>query len=119
MKLSAELTDAAILQEMGRRFGRARLASGLTQAQAAEEAGIAKRTLERLEAGKAVDSVTLIRVLRALNMSANLDSLLPDLRQNPVALLRSKGRPRSRVKHPQTAKRDSATQEAGPWKWGE
>src|ERR1700733_1108681 len=104
MNFSVELTDAAVLQEIGRRFERARLESGLTQAQAAEEAGIAKRTLERLGAGKAVDSVTLIRVLRALHMSANLESLLPDLPQNPVALLRSKGRQRARVRHSQTAR---------------
>ena len=119
MDFSSELTDAAVLQEIGRRFERARLESGLTQAQAAEEAGIAKRTLERLEAGKAVDSVTLIRVLRALNMSANLESLLPDLPQNPVALLKSKGRQRARVRHSQTATRASATEEVGPWKWAE
>jgi len=107
------------MQELGRRFERARLESGLTQAQAAEEAGIAKRTLERLEAGEAVDSVTLIRVLRALNMSANLESLLPNLPQTPLALLKGKGRQRARVKHPQKARPDTATQEAGPWKWGE
>jgi transcriptional regulator with XRE-family HTH domain len=119
MNFSAELTDAAVLQELGRRFERARLAAGLTQAQAAEEAGIAKRTLERLEAGRAVDSVTLIRVLRALHLSANLDSLLPDLPPNPVALLKSKGRQRARVKHPQKAEPDSATRDVGPWKWAE
>jgi transcriptional regulator with XRE-family HTH domain len=119
MKISAELTDAAVLQELGRRFERARLESGRTQAQAAEQAGIGKRTLERLEAGKAVDSVTLIRVLRALNMSPNLESFIPDLPPSPVALLKSKGRQRARVRPPQKAKSDQTTKEAGPWKWGE
>jgi hypothetical protein len=85
---------------------RARLESGLTQAQAAEEAG------------NAVDSVTLIRVLRALGMNPNLESLLPDVPQSPVALLKNKGRQRTRVKHPQKAKNEKATTEAGLWKWG-
>ena len=119
MKISAELTDAAVLQELGRRFERARLESGRTQAQAAEQAGIGKRTLERLEAGKAVDSVTLIRVLRMLELSPNLERLLPDLPQSPVALLKSKGRQRARVRPPKKATNDPATKEAGPWKWGE
>jgi len=118
MRISTELTDVAVLQEIGRRFARARLESGLTQAQAAEEAGIGKRTLERLEGGNAVDSVTLIRVLRALGMSPNLESLLPDVQQSPVALLKNKGRQRARVKHPQKAKNEKAMPEAGPWKWG-
>ena len=118
MKIAAELTDAAVLQELGRRFERARLNAGLTQAHAAERAGIGKRTLERLEAGKTVDSVTLIRTLRALDMSPNLESLLPDLPQSPVALLKSKGRQRARVRPPQNAKGIRATAAAGPWKWG-
>jgi transcriptional regulator with XRE-family HTH domain len=119
MRISNELTDAAVLQEIGRRLARVRLESGLTQARAAEEAGIGKRTLERLEAGKAVDSVTLIRVLRALGISPNLESLLPDVPQSPVALLKNKGRQRVRVKQPQKAQNETATTETGPWKWGE
>ena len=115
MKLSTELADAAVLREIGLRLARARLEAGLTQAETAQEAGVAKRTLERLEAGRSVDSVVLIRVLRALRLTGNLDSLLPDLPQSPVALLKSKGRQRARVRRPQKVR----AKDAGPWKWGE
>src|SRR5271156_333889 len=100
MKFSAELTDVAVLREIGLRLERARLEADLTQAETAQKAGVAKRTLERLEAGRSVDSVVLIRVLRALKLTGNLESLLPDLPPSPVALLRSKGRQRARASRP-------------------
>src|SRR3989304_2190643 len=51
MKLSKQLTDEAILREVGSRLAGARLARNLTQAALAEEAGVSKRTVERLAAG--------------------------------------------------------------------
>ncbi len=61
MRLTAELTDSAILAEIGRRLERRRINANLTQAQLADEAGIAKRTLERLESGASAEFVTLVR----------------------------------------------------------
>jgi putative transcriptional regulator len=51
MKINAHLTDEAVLRELGERLSAARVSRNLTQAHVAEEAGISKRTLERLEAG--------------------------------------------------------------------
>ena len=51
MKISQLLADEAILAELGKRITRRRLDLELTQAAVAEQAGIAKRTLERVEAG--------------------------------------------------------------------
>ena len=48
MRITTELSDMAVLQEIGQRAERRRIDAGLTQAQLAEEAGISKRTLERL-----------------------------------------------------------------------
>jgi transcriptional regulator with XRE-family HTH domain len=44
-------SDVALLQELGQRIARLRLERNLTQPQLAEQAGISKRTLERLESG--------------------------------------------------------------------
>src|SRR2546427_692365 len=52
MKLSKQVTDEAILRELGGRLAAARLARNLTQATLAEEAGGSKRTGERLESGE-------------------------------------------------------------------
>jgi transcriptional regulator with XRE-family HTH domain len=120
MKVTPEISDAAILQEIGSRLLRRRIDANLTQAQLAEEAGISKRTLERIESGQGTDFVMLIRVLRALKLTDGLESLVADLPQSPIVLLKKQGRERKRVGHPRG--RDNSTRPgkpAGPWKWGE
>lgn len=120
MRLTLELTDAAVLCELGVRLERRRIDANLTQARLAEEAGISKRTLERIEAGNSTDFVMLIRVLRALKLIEGLESLIPDLPQSPLALLKQKGRERKRVGRPRSkAGRTGAPKLASPWKWGE
>jgi transcriptional regulator with XRE-family HTH domain len=120
MKVTAELTDTAILQEIGARLARRRIDAGSTQAQLAEEAGVSKRTVERLEAGHGTDSVMLLRVLRSLKLLEGLDQLLPDRPQSPLALLGRRGRARKRVGRSRRQSADAATSApAAPWKWRE
>jgi len=118
MKLTLQLTDAAILEELGTRLARRRIDANLTQAGLAEEAGVSKRTLERLEAGRSTDFTHLVRVLRALKLIEGLDGLIPDTPQSPLALLRHKGRERRRVGHPRS-KTAAPGKAATPWKWRE
>ena len=78
MKITADLTNEAVLHEMGLRIARRRIGAGLTQAHLAEEAGIGKRTLERIERGESAQVATLIRVLRRLGSFGELDLLVPE-----------------------------------------
>jgi transcriptional regulator with XRE-family HTH domain len=118
MRITPELTDAAILRELGERLGRRRIDANLTQAEFAEAAGVSKRTVERIEAGDSTDFVMLIRALRALKLSEGLERLIPDLPQSPLTLLKQRGRERRRAGHPRG--RGAAPPPApGPWKWGE
>src|SRR5580693_2059843 len=84
MKITTELTDMAVLHEIGGRLERRRIDAELTQAQLAEEAGISKRTVERIEAGHSTDFLMLLRVLRSLRLLEVLDTLLPDVSQSPL-----------------------------------
>src|SRR5579859_340440 len=117
MKLTPELTDAALLEELGVRLARRRIDANLTQARLAEEAGISKSTLERLESGRSTDFAMLVRVLRALKLTEGLDGLIPDAPQSPIALLKQKGKERRRARQPRGAARGAARPPAGPWKW--
>ena len=99
MKITTELTDMAVLHEIGDRLERRRIDAALTQAQLAEEAGISKRTVERIEAGHSTDFVMLLRVLRVLKLLEALDQSVPDLPQSPLVLLKGRGRARKRVGH--------------------
>jgi transcriptional regulator with XRE-family HTH domain len=118
MKIATDLTDIAVLHEIGERLERRRIDAGLTQAQLAEESGISKRTVERIEAGHSTDFVMLLRALRVLKLFETLDLLVPDLPQSPLMLLKSRGRARMRVRNSRRAPADAAAlRPAVPWKW--
>jgi transcriptional regulator with XRE-family HTH domain len=121
MKITPELTDMAVLQEIADRLERRRIDARLTQAQLADEAGISKRTVERIEAGHSADFVLLLRVLRVLKLFETLDQLVPDLPQSPLVLLKARGRARKRVGHPRRVPEGPVAPKSGvpPWKWRE
>lgn len=110
-----DLTDAAVLEVLGSRLERRRIEAQLTQAALAERAGIAKRTLERIEAGHGCELVTLLRLLRVLDLSDGVDALIPELPPSPIARLKLKGRERRRVRGP----RAPAAAPRRAWEWGE
>ena len=125
MHIKSELTDAAILQILGERIQRYRIEAGLTQAELAEQAGIGKRTAERIEAGRGAELVTLIRVLRTLNILEGLERLLPELPPSPIAQLELRGKQRQRVsprrRQSEVATRPDRVRGSSParrWTWG-
>jgi len=120
MKIISELTDAAVLHEIGDRLERRRIDAGLTQAQLAGEAGISKRTVERFDAGHSTDFVMLVRALRVLKLFAALDQLVSDSPPSPLMLLKTRGRTRKRVGHSRRLPDGTAAPKAAaPWKWRE
>ncbi len=116
MKFSSQLTDAAILRELGSRLGAARLSRNLTQAALAQEAGVAKRTVERLESGEVAARLSgLVRVCRALGLIERFDALVPAAAPSPVEQLKLAGRQRQRA----SGRRQPATRARRKWTWGD
>jgi len=89
MPIQHLMSDEALLQELGQRIARLRLERNLSQAQLAEQAGISKRTLERLEL------------------------LLPEPQPSPLALLEQQKATRRRASRRRIAK------PASSWSWGQ
>ena len=114
MKISDLLTDDAVLAEIGRRIAARRIELQLTQADAAEQAGIAKRTLERMEAGHSSQLSSLIRVLRVLDALPGLETLIPDTGPRPMDLLKREGKARQRA----SGKKEKKPTDT-PWRWGD
>jgi transcriptional regulator with XRE-family HTH domain len=114
MKIANTLTDEAILSEIGERIAKHRLEAQLTQAALAKEAGIAKRTLERVEAGATAQLSTIIRIFRVLNLLPKLDEVLPESYPGPIEIMTRKGKVRKRAS---SQKRKPGDQE--PWTWGD
>ena len=108
------LSDSAVLAEIGKRLARRRLDLNLTQAALAEEAGVAKRTVERVEAGESTQLSTFVRLLQVLELVDGLDALLPDPGPSPIDLLKLKGKERQRASSPSRLREPSAK-----WTWGD
>jgi putative transcriptional regulator len=116
MKINSNKSDDVVLAEVGQRLTQARLAHNWSQKELANEAGVSKSTIERLEAGQSVKSSSLIRLLRALDLLDSLDSLVPEALPSPVERLQLQGRRRRRASAPRGTDPHPPAQ---PWRWGD
>jgi transcriptional regulator with XRE-family HTH domain len=116
MRIAPNTPDDLVLRELGERLARTRLERNLSQAGLAQEAGVSKRTVERIEAGDPVKSNSLIRVLRGLGLLEALNRLVPEPLPSPVERLRLQGRRRRRAGAPRSAREAPP---AKPWRWGD
>jgi transcriptional regulator with XRE-family HTH domain len=114
MKIDKLMGDDAILAELGRRLARRRIDLQLTQKNLAHEAGISKRTVERIEAGASAQMASMIRLCRVLDLVPGLDQLIPPAGPRPMDLIKIKGKQRQRA--------SSSRKGDGPddkWTWKE
>lgn len=115
MKITPQLTDLVILEELGGRLAAVRIERNLTQAALAEQAGVGKRTVERLERGETATQLSgFLRVCRALGLLDRLEALLPEPVPGPMAQLKRQGRKRQRARR----RKVSAPGTPKPWTWG-
>lgn len=77
MEIMAFANDEKILSEIGARIKASRVRAGKTQAQLAVQSGISKRTVEHIENGESAQFLNIIKILRALNLIQNLETMLP------------------------------------------
>tara|TARA_B100002003_G_C13957191_1_gene463810 strand:+ start:457 stop:795 length:339 start_codon:yes stop_codon:yes gene_type:complete len=112
MTIKNSSSDEVVLEELGTRVARARLNKNVTQNVLAKEAGVSLPTLQRIEQGHSTNLTNFIRVLRALKLLDNMESLMPTAMKSPLheALTGQKLRQRA---HP----KDDNEQQV--WEWGE
>jgi len=95
------------------RLEKVRLSRNITQKQLAEEAGVSRRTIGRMEKGEGVSLNTFIRVMSALDIVQNLEILLPDPSLQPVKLINKTQKQRYR------ARPRSIILSKSDWGWGD
>jgi len=111
--ISNEMSDGAILNELGLRISRYRLNKNMTQDALAAEAGVSTPTIQRAESGASIQLLKLIRILRALNLIENIESLAPELAVSPLQQLKMRGKIRQRASTPQEDDKEA------DWAWGD
>jgi len=113
MQFQDALTDDAVLAELGKRLAGIRLNRNQTQSQLADNAGVGKRTVERLENGESVQLGSFVRVCRELGLIRRLDSLVPEPVPSPLAQVKLMGKTRRRASHKKSERPSK------PWTWGD
>lgn len=114
MKIEAQTSPEAVITELGARIAHRRIELGMSQAEMAKQAGVGKRTIERIEAGEDTQLTTLIRLLRILELTDRVDLLIPEAKVTPMERLKQQQQPpRQRATSKQKAKAKE------PWKWGD
>ena len=113
MKLEKHQTVETIEVELVRRMTQKRLSLGLTQNDAAERAGIAPRTLRRLELGKNCHFSTIIRILNAYGLINQLDQLVPEPTISPIAFVDQQKKTNKNIFRVVSRGKNSS------WKWGD
>lgn len=107
------MPETTMLAELGLRAQQYRIGLNLTQVELAKHAGVSRSTVERLEAGNSVQLDKLLRILRALRLSDNLDQLIPEAGVRPIQLADSQVETRKRA-----FKRRGGTPPEQTWTWG-
>lgn len=118
MHLHKSMSEDAVLAELGRRLERHRVERNRTQAELAEEAGIGRATLQRIERGDSVQMTSIVKLLRTLELLSALDAAVPESIALPIAELEREQR---RVRRRARGSRGGPVPEADgqPWGWGE
>lgn len=106
-------TSKQIETALCKRLENIRLLRNMTQIQLAEKAGVSPRTIGRLEKGQGVSVDTFVRVLTALGIQQNLETLLPDPRVRPMERIQIGSGERRR------ARPGRSGTEPIPWVWGD
>ncbi len=114
MKISAIMPETVMLSELGERAQKYRVGMNVSQAELAKNAGVSQRTIERFESGSSVQLDKMLRILRALRLSDNLDQLIPETSIRPIQLAGSKVEIRHR-----SYKRRSTAPNGQSWVWGD
>ena len=91
------LNNQAIRKEIGERVRTERLNQNITQEVLARSAGVSRRVILDLEAGRGCGLSSFIEILRALRKLDQLDALLPDPGISPLQLARLLGKKRQRA----------------------
>ena len=95
--INSGMSDRAILRELGKRLKRRRLDRNITQQELADRAGLSRPTVSDIERGNPASLLTLIPILRVLDLLEELNAFLPLPLPSPLQLAKQQGKQRQRA----------------------
>lgn len=115
MEITQFDSDNAVLSEIGTRLERIRLSKNVSQVQLAENSGVSRATVERVERGEAVNFKSVLRILRSLGMIEALGEVIVEPRLGPFDAFRQQGHQRVRATGGRTRRDMGAPAALPPW----
>ena len=106
-------TAQGLRSEIGGRVARMRLSRNVTQEALARDAGIALRTLRRLETGQPCGLDSFLRIAVALGLGDGIADAVPTGEIRPIERVDARGAERQRARPAKDRPREA------PWSWGE
>lgn len=90
-------SNIEVLEELGARVKKTRLERNIRQKDLADNSGVSLTTIQRLEAGKPINTLHFISILREFDMLETLDVLFPEYVPSPIQLKKMQGKQRDRA----------------------
>ena len=91
------MTDSAIVVAIGKYIKEQRLLQNKTQSNLATEAGVNRSTISQIENGEAITLLSLIQILRALDLMHILDVFKIEQQLSPIELAKLAQQKRQRA----------------------
>lgn len=100
MVMIENVSPVEAIRTLGARFKDYRMRLNLTQRQVSELTAISVPTIYKFESGRITDLsfVTMLKLLKALDLEHNWQQLIPDLPESPY--LYKENKKRQRIRHP-------------------
>lgn len=101
---SVQMSDAAIVKQIGGYVKQVRLQQNITQAQLSERAGLNRWTISQIENGESITLMSLLQILRALDSLYVLDAFEISDEISPLEYAKLKKQKKKRARNKTTNK---------------
>ena len=110
MRISEDMFEKAVVNELSVRLKDYRIAKNLTRRDLADLAMMSEGTVKRFETGSEISLSNFVKLIGALGLTNNLDLLIPDQSNRPSFYINNYNK---RQRASKTGKKNSE------WKWGD
>ena len=100
------MTDAAVVATICKSIKQMRLNKNISQEELSQKSGINRITISRLESGKAINVLTMIQLLRALEHLELIEHFNIEPEVSPILIMKQQKQWRKKASSPRVKKND-------------